>query len=131
MWIWIGTFSEYHPLMQTAGFTALAVTFVSLLIEAVTPGSRVGAGIPFSVSSGSSASTATRCTCFTRHSRTRSCRTCRQQWVIPGEMGAQLTRLVVSMAATIALAWLSWHVWEKHFLALKGHFSGVKSPAFA
>ncbi len=128
MWLWIGTFSEYHPLMQTAGFTALAVTFVSLLIGAVTPGSRAGQVFRSRV-----------LRFFGKYSYAmyllhetltdEIAPHVSQQWVIPGEMGEQVTRLVVSMAATIALAWLSWHLWEKHFLALKGHFAGVKVAA--
>jgi len=122
MWIWIGTFYEYHPLMQTAGFTILAVTFVSLLIAAVAPGSRIGAIFR---------SPALRF--FGKYSfamylihETLTYQVVPHlpaQWIIPGEMGGQLTRLVVSMAATIVLAWLSWNLWEKHFLALKGYFS--------
>ena len=128
MWIWIGTFYEYHPLMQTAGFTILAATFVSLLVEAVTPGSRVGAMFR---------SPALRF--FGKYSYAmylihetltyQIVPHVPEQWVIPGEMGGQLTRLIVSMTATIVLAWLSWHLWEKHFLALKRHFSGsVRLP---
>jgi peptidoglycan/LPS O-acetylase OafA/YrhL len=122
MWIWIGTFSEYHPLMQTAGFTTLAVTFVSLMVEALTPGSRVGETFRSPV-----------LRFFGKYSyamyllhETLTLEVMPhmpKQWVIPGEIGAQLTKLVVSMTATIALAWLSWHLWEKHFLALKRHFS--------
>jgi peptidoglycan/LPS O-acetylase OafA/YrhL len=122
MWIRIGTFSEYHPLMQTVGFTTLAVTFVSLMVEAVTPGSRVGEIFRSRVLQ-----------FFGKYSyamyllhETLTLQVVPhipEHWILPGEMGAQLTRLVASMAVTIALAWLSWHLWEKHFLALKRHFS--------
>jgi len=118
IWIRIGTFSESHPLMQTAGFTLLAITFGSLIVEAVTPASRI-AGVfsspvlrffgKYSYAMYLLHETLT----YEIVPRVPAA------WIIPGEMGAQVTRLVVSMAATIALALASWHLWEKHFLALR------------
>jgi peptidoglycan/LPS O-acetylase OafA/YrhL len=134
IWIRIGTFAEYHPLMQTAGFTVLAITFGSLIVEAVTPTSRIASIFrapvlrffgKYSYAMYLLHETLT----YEVFPRVPA------RWVMPGEMGAQLTRLVVSMAATIALAWLSWHLLEKHFLALRRAFAadaasdGVRSPA--
>lgn len=52
----------------------------------------------------------------------------------PKEAPAQGTRLhlvlllvVASGVATYAAAWLSWHVFEKHFLKLKSHFPRVET----
>jgi peptidoglycan/LPS O-acetylase OafA/YrhL len=122
IWIWIGMFSEYHPLMQTVGFTALVLTFGSLIVEAVTPESRVG--VVFR---------ARALRFFGKYSYAmylfhetltlEIVPRLPQQWILPGEMGAQITRLVVSMSATITLAWLSWHLVEKRFLALKPRFA--------
>jgi peptidoglycan/LPS O-acetylase OafA/YrhL len=122
IWIWIGVFSEFHPLMQTVGFTALAITFGSLIVKAVTPGSRVGDLFRAPV-----------LRFFGRYSYAmylfhetlvlQIVPHLPQQWILPGEMGAQATRFVVSMSATITLAWLSWHLLEKHFLALKPRFA--------
>ena len=122
VWIWIGVFSEFHPLMQTVGFSALALTFGSLIVEAVTPGSRVGDLFRTPV-----------LRFFGKYSYAmylfhetltlQIVPNLPHQWIIPGEMGAQVTRLVVSMSATVTLAWLSWHLLEKHFLALKPRFA--------
>jgi peptidoglycan/LPS O-acetylase OafA/YrhL len=35
---------------------------------------------------------------------------------------ARLTSMALSFAVSITAAWLSWHLWEKHFLKLKGRF---------
>jgi peptidoglycan/LPS O-acetylase OafA/YrhL len=45
---------------------------------------------------------------------------------VPALMGSQLPGqlifIAISTAATVTLALLSWHLWEKHFLKLKGRF---------
>jgi peptidoglycan/LPS O-acetylase OafA/YrhL len=122
IWIWIGTFSEYHPLMQTAGFTILAITFGSLIVEAVRPASRI-AGVFSSPVLRFFGKYSYAMYLFHETVTLEVVPRVPAGWIIPGEMGAQVTGLGVSMAATIALAWVSWHVWEKHFLALKRRFS--------
>jgi peptidoglycan/LPS O-acetylase OafA/YrhL len=46
---------------------------------------------------------------------------------VPALLGSQLAGqfifYVVAGAAALAVAWVSWHLWEKHFLALKDRFT--------
>ncbi|MBD0320349.1 MAG: hypothetical protein ICV87_08445, partial [Gemmatimonadetes bacterium] len=49
--------------------------------------------------------------------------------VLGSYLPAQLAFYAASTAATLVLAWLSWHLLEKRFLALKRHFAGEPSSA--
>lgn len=43
------------------------------------------------------------------------------KWIANSQIGMQIVFTVISIAGTFALAWLSWHLFEKRWLALKKH----------
>jgi peptidoglycan/LPS O-acetylase OafA/YrhL len=126
IWIAVGSFSELHPLMQTIGFTALGILFGSLIVLAI------------SLPSGH---------WMSRTLRTRVLRffgkysyamylfhlTIAQQ--IRGRVDilsgptliSQLMMFGVCLAITAVAAVLSWHLFEKHFLALKRFFEDART----
>ena len=128
LWVSIGAFAEYHPLMQTAGFTALAVLFAALIAHAVA--APVGSPIARVFSSSLLRSFGKYSYAMYLFHETIAV------LVVPhlpfGEvhaLWAQLARFAVLLPITVLAAVLSWHLFEKHFLAFKRFFPGASAPA--
>ena len=131
IWASIGEFSEYHPLMQTLGFPALAVLFGSLMVHAVTadPGSRLSNVLTLRVLTVlGKYSYAMYLVHLTLRVFLVSSERARMlvEW---GGVGVQLALLAAFTAVTVFVGWLSWHLFERHFLALKRYFT--TQPALA
>ena len=125
IWAVIGSFSEYHPLMQTVGFTALSVLFGSLLVLATSLpdhnrfvaassshflrllGKHSYALYLFHLSVALLVITSSRL----------------RPLVGQSDLLLQGAKLGLSLVLSLIGAWLSWHLLEKHFLALKRYFS--------
>jgi peptidoglycan/LPS O-acetylase OafA/YrhL len=127
LWASIGAFAEYHPLMQTAGFTALAVLFAALIAHV--SAARVGSPTARVFSSAALRSLGKYSYAMYLFHETIAV------VVVPrlpfGEvhaLWAQFARFAVLMPITVVAAVLSWHLFEKHFLALKRFFPGTATP---
>ena len=130
LWLSRGEFSEYDPLVQTAGFTLLALLFGSVIVKAVTTpsGSRLHAMLD-----------SRTLRFFGKYSYAMYLLHLAVKQFMPFEralllsggwpLGAQIVTFVTATSATAALAWLSWHLWEKHFLAMKRFFAAAPVPA--
>ena len=125
IWVVIGSFSEYHPLMQTVGFTALSVMFGSFLVVATSlpDGHRFVTALSSRVlrflgkhSYAIYLVHLTVAMMVVTSDRLRPL-------VGQRDLLLQTTKLVLSLVISLSAAWLSWHLFEKHFLALKRYFS--------
>jgi len=126
IWASLGAFAEYHALMQTIGFTALCVLFGALVARAATPGDgRVTRAFSTPV-----------LRFFGKYSYAMYLfHETIAVFVVPrlgfGEVHAiwaQLARVAVLTPLTVIAALLSWHLFEKHFLALKRFFPKTGVP---
>lgn len=124
-----------HPAMQTIGFSALAVGFAALLTRVLT-------AAPASVTARTFRHPTLRM--FGKYSyalyllHIPAQVFVERQWfqpspippVLGSEIPAQLAFFAAATAVSLALAWASWHLIEKHFLALKRFFP-ARTPSAA
>jgi peptidoglycan/LPS O-acetylase OafA/YrhL len=128
LWALIGAFAEYHPLMQTAGFTALAVLFAALIAHALA----APAGSPIARVFSSSVLRSFGKYSYAMYLFHETIAVIIVPRLPFGEvhaLWAQLARFAVLAPITVVAAVLSWHLFEKHLLALKRFFPGTSATA--
>ncbi len=125
IWAVIGSFSEYHPLMQTVGFTALSVMFGSFLVVATSLPDRhrfvtaLSSRVLRFLGKHSYAIYLVHLTVAMMVVTSDRLR----PLVGQRDLLLQTTKLVVSLVLSLMATWLIWHLFEKHFLALKRYFA--------
>jgi peptidoglycan/LPS O-acetylase OafA/YrhL len=125
-----GGFDPYARGVQTVGFTALAVMFGSLLLLSVTASPQaIGRRLlqqPVLVAFGKYSYAL-----YLFHLPIRAIVRDRiygpDQFltVFGSSLPGQLLFYVIASSAAFFAAWLSWHMYERHFIALKGYFAST------
>ena len=131
VWVTIGEFSEYHPLMQMLGYPVIGALFGCVMVYALStqPGSRLSKllsarSLAFfgKYSYAMYLAHLTIKMFFVSGERARAL----VEW---GGVAGQLTLLISLTLVTALVAWLSWHLFEQHWLALKRYFTAQPAPA--
>jgi peptidoglycan/LPS O-acetylase OafA/YrhL len=117
-----GGFDPYAPAMQVAGYTALAVLFGAILVITLTTAPRV-LQQPILIAFGKYSYAL-----YLFHLPIRAVIRDRfygpEQFltIVGSPLAGQVVFYLLATAAAFVAAWLSWHLYERHFIALKRYF---------